>query len=57
MIESEADKAHVVCYLESSNPRNVAFYESLGFEVKRKIRADKYNENSPILNLMLRPAK
>jgi ribosomal protein S18 acetylase RimI-like enzyme len=28
-----ADRHRLPCYLESSNPRNIAFYERLGFEV------------------------
>lgn len=33
-----ADRDRVPCYLESSNPRNVSFYERLGFRVLDEVR-------------------
>jgi ribosomal protein S18 acetylase RimI-like enzyme len=42
----------VAAYLESSNPRNISFYERHGFEIIGKIQSG----SSPVLTPMLRPA-
>ena len=33
---AEADRASVACYLETFSPRNVSFYERLGFDIKAR---------------------
>lgn len=40
-------------WLESSNPRNIAFYQRFGFEIVGEIRT----ETSPVLTPMLRPGR
>jgi GNAT superfamily N-acetyltransferase len=47
---SRVDKDHAIAYLESSNPRNVQFYERHGFEVVGEIQAG----SSPVVAAMLR---
>ncbi len=47
------DAEHALAYLESSNPRNVAFYERLGFEVVGRMQIG----DSPTLTAMRRPAR
>ena len=42
----------VAAYLESSNPRNISFYERHGFQIIGKIQSG----SSPVLTPMLRPA-
>jgi len=46
------DDEGVAAYLESSNPRNIAFYERLGFQVTGRIQCG----SSPVLTPMLRRA-
>jgi ribosomal protein S18 acetylase RimI-like enzyme len=46
------DAAHLPAYLESTNPRNVPFYERHGFEVTGTAQAG----SSPSIVLMARPA-
>ena len=46
------DDEGAAAYLESSNPRNISFYERHGFEVIGKIQCG----SSPVLTPMLRPA-
>ena len=46
------DEEGVAAYLESSNPRNISFYERHGFEIIGKIQSG----SSPVLTPMLRPA-
>ena len=46
------DEEGVAAYLESSNPRNISFYERHGFEIVGKIQSG----SSPVLTPMLRPA-
>ncbi len=45
------DQTGVPAYLESANPRNVPFYERLGFRVTGEVQVD----DTPPLVLMLRP--
>jgi ribosomal protein S18 acetylase RimI-like enzyme len=45
------DEEGVAAYLESSNPRNISFYERHGFEIIGKIQSG----SSPVLTPMLRP--
>jgi GNAT superfamily N-acetyltransferase len=47
-----SDEEGVPAYLESSNPRNISFYERHGFKVIGKIQSG----SSPVLTPMLRPA-
>jgi ribosomal protein S18 acetylase RimI-like enzyme len=47
-----ADAAGVPAYLESSNPRNVPFYERLGFTVTGTVQMP---EDGPVVTFMLRP--
>jgi len=47
------DADGTVAYLESSNPRNVPFYERLGFEVVERMQVG----DSPVLSAMLRTAR
>lgn len=47
------DREHLPAYLESSNPRNVPFYERHGFEAVGRIQSG----TSPVLTPMLRPAR
>jgi ribosomal protein S18 acetylase RimI-like enzyme len=47
------DAEHAVAYLESSNPRNIDFYERLGFEVVGRMQVGE----SPVLTAMLRPPR
>ena len=46
------DEEGVAAYLESSNPRNISFYERHGFKIVGKIQCG----SSPVLTPMLRPA-
>ena len=46
------DEEGVAAYLESSNPRNISFYERHGFKIIGKIQSG----SSPVLTPMLRPA-
>jgi ribosomal protein S18 acetylase RimI-like enzyme len=46
------DAERAVAYLESSNPRNVVFYERLGFTVIGRMQV----ADSPVLTAMRRPA-
>jgi ribosomal protein S18 acetylase RimI-like enzyme len=47
------DEEGIPAYLESSNPRNISFYERLGFNITGKIQCG----SSPVLTPMLRPSK
>ena len=46
------DEEGIAAYLESSNPRNISFYERHGFKIVGKIQSG----SSPVLTPMLRPA-
>jgi len=46
------DEEGIAAYLESSNPRNISFYERHGFEIVGRIQSG----SSPVLTPMLRPA-
>ncbi len=46
------DRSGTLAYLESSNPRNIAFYQRHGFEVLRTIRV---GECPPITPMLRRP--
>ncbi|KRQ97893.1 acetyltransferase [Bradyrhizobium jicamae] len=46
------DEEGIAAYLESSNPRNMSFYERHGFEIVGRIQSG----SSPVLTPMLRPA-
>jgi GNAT superfamily N-acetyltransferase len=46
------DEEGIAAYLESSNPRNISFYERHGFGVTGRIQSG----SSPVLTPMLRPA-
>jgi GNAT superfamily N-acetyltransferase len=46
------DEEGVAAYLESSNPRNISFYQRHGFKIVGKIQSG----SSPVLTPMLRPA-
>lgn len=46
------DEEGVAAYLESSNPRNISFYERHGFKIVGRIQSG----SSPVLTPMLRPA-
>ena len=46
------DEEGVPAYLESSNPRNISFYERHGFKIVGRIQSG----SSPVLTPMLRPA-
>lgn len=46
------DEEGVAAYLESSNPRNISFYERHGFKIIGKIQSG----SSPMMTPMLRPA-
>ena len=50
---ARADREHMPAYLESSNPKNIPFYERHGFEVIGSIQAG----SSPPLAPMLRVAR
>ena len=50
---ARADADGLPCYLESSNPRNVALYERHGFEVT----AEHWLPDGPVMTLMWRPAR
>ncbi len=50
---TRVDREHKVAYLESSNPRNVPFYERHGFEVIGRIKSG----SSPVITPMLRRAR
>lgn len=50
---AQCDRDHAPAYLESSNPRNIPFYERHGFEVLGDIQVG----SSPTLVPMLRPAR
>ena len=54
---SFADTHGMPCYLESSNPRNVSFYDSIGFKTARIIHLEENNDKSPLLTCMIRPAQ
>ena len=45
------DEEGVAAYLESSNPRNISFYQRLGFKIIGKIQSG----SSPVMTPMLRP--
>jgi len=45
------DEQGVAAYLESSNPRNISFYERHGFQIIGRIQSG----SSPVLTPMLRP--
>lgn len=47
------DQEGIAAYLESSNPRNISFYQRLGFEIVGKIQCG----SSPVMTPMLRPAR
>lgn len=47
------DRDRVPAYLESSNPRNIPFYQRHGFEILGEIQVG----SSPTLVPMLRPAR
>jgi len=47
-----ADRDGVPTYLESSNPRNLSFYDRLGFSVLDEVRIA---ENGPVMRPMWRP--
>ncbi len=51
----KADREGIHCYLESSNPRNVSFYERAGFENKRTVELK--GGKKPLLTLMRRDPK
>lgn len=46
------DEEHMPAYLESSNPRNIPFYERFGFRVIGEIQCG----SAPLMTPMLRPA-
>ena len=46
------DEEGIAAYLESSNPRNISFYQRLGFKITGRIQSG----SSPVLTPMLRPA-
>ena len=46
------DEEGIAAYLESSNPRNIPFYQRLGFKITGRIQSG----SSPVLTPMLRPA-
>jgi ribosomal protein S18 acetylase RimI-like enzyme len=46
------DQEGIAAYLESSNPRNISFYERHGFRITGRIQSG----SSPVLTPMLRPA-
>jgi GNAT superfamily N-acetyltransferase len=46
------DEEGIAAYLESSNPRNISFYQRLGFKISGRIQSG----SSPVLTPMLRPA-
>ena len=48
------DRNGMLAYLESSNPRNIAFYQRHGFEVLRTIRV---GECPPITPMLRRPGR
>jgi ribosomal protein S18 acetylase RimI-like enzyme len=50
---ARCDSDHAPAYLESSNPRNIAFYQRHGFEPLGEIQAG----SSPTLVPMLRPSR
>ena len=45
------DEEGIAAYLESSNPRNISFYQRLGFRITGRIQSG----SSPVLTPMLRP--
>jgi ribosomal protein S18 acetylase RimI-like enzyme len=47
---ARVDREGATAYLESSNPRNVSFYERHGFEVLGRIQSG----SSPVITPMLR---
>lgn len=47
----KCDRQKVGAYLESSNPRNIALYQRLGFEIQRTINLPR---NGPAISLMYR---
>ncbi|MCU0307855.1 MAG: hypothetical protein MUE51_08845 [Thermoleophilia bacterium] len=47
------DAEHAVAYLESSNPRNVAFYARLSFVAVGRMQVG----DSPVLTAMRRPPR
>lgn len=52
---ARADALNMVCYLESSNPKNLPFYERHGFHVVEEVVFPKCREEEPpIIYLMLR---
>lgn len=50
---ARVDRDGLPAYLESSNPRNIPFYERFGFEAVGEIRT----ATSPVMTPMLRPAR
>ena len=50
---TRVDQERLPAYLESSNPRNIPFYERHGFEVMGRIQSG----SSPVITPMLRPAR
>lgn len=46
------DEEGIAAYLESSNPRNISFYERHGFKIAGRIQSG----SSPVVTPMLRPA-
>lgn len=50
---AHVDASGMPAYLESSNPRNVPFYERFGFRVTGRIQVG----NSPLMTPMWRPAR
>eukprot|EP00658_Telonema_sp_P-2_P023581 TRINITY_DN19459_c0_g1_i1.p1 TRINITY_DN19459_c0_g1~~TRINITY_DN19459_c0_g1_i1.p1 ORF type:complete len:213 (+),score=56.99 TRINITY_DN19459_c0_g1_i1:242-880(+) len=54
---ARADALGIPTYLESSNPRNIGFYQKNGFEILEEVTADANDEDSPTITLMGRPCK
>lgn len=48
----QCDRAGMLAHLESSNPRNLGFYERLGFEVVAEYRC---GDDGPLMTIMTRP--
>merc|ERR1711988_292822 len=50
-----ADKQGLPCYLESSNPKNIPFYEKMGFRTVETLNIA--DGKGPLMTLMLREAR